>query len=63
MSVQSGYVWFKTENFTCCFEHGNVHDYVVYFHSTHHCLLIHQEELGTLTGMIYIYCSHKCNAQ
>jgi len=44
------------------FEHRNVHaDDVVYFYSSHHCLLIHQEERGTLTGMIYIYCIHICN--
>jgi hypothetical protein len=62
MRVQSGYVWFKTENSARFFEHGNVHaDDVVYFHSPRHCLLIHHEEPGTLIGMIYIYCSQRCN--
>jgi len=53
MRVQNGYVWFKTENTACFFEHRNVHeDDMVYFYSPHHCLLIHQEEHGTLFGMI-----------
>jgi hypothetical protein len=55
MRVQSGYVWLKTENIACFFEHRNVHaDDMVCFYSPHHCLLIDQEH-GTVFGMIYIY--------